>query len=157
MSSDDSLNLDYSQSSSKTNLRPLDDISGMSRYKSHPEELTLTCEAGTAVIVPSLLFHGSHPNKSDSSRELLQFGYRPAWAGPIQPIEGGCCHSVLPLLLGHFSHAPLTLYWCCSLSPVLLSPPSFTHSMLLFSLLLHWHRSHCSLSFSHGPICQWHA
>lgn len=57
------------------------------RYISHPEEITLTVPAGTAVIVPSLLMHGSHPNRDDSARELLQFGYRPDWAGPAGPIE----------------------------------------------------------------------
>jgi len=57
------------------------------RYISHPEEITLTVPAGTAVIVPSLLMHGSHPNRDDSARELLQFGYRPDWAGPAGTIE----------------------------------------------------------------------
>lgn len=62
------------------------DANPYKRYKSHPEEVTITCRAGSAVLVPSLLFHGSHPNRSERSRELLQFGYRPAWAGPIQRI-----------------------------------------------------------------------
>ena len=57
------------------------------RYTSHPEEITLIVPAGSAVVIPSLLFHGSHPNLDDRPRELLQLGYRPAWAGPIQPIE----------------------------------------------------------------------
>lgn len=57
------------------------------RYKSHPEEITLTVPAGSAVVVPSMLLHGSHPNRDTHSRELLQLGYRPAWAGPIQPVE----------------------------------------------------------------------
>lgn len=57
------------------------------RYKSHPEEITLLVPAGTAVLIPSMLLHGSHPNKSPLPRELIQFGYRPAWAGPIQPVE----------------------------------------------------------------------
>ncbi|MEO1982326.1 MAG: phytanoyl-CoA dioxygenase family protein [Fuerstiella sp.] len=57
------------------------------RYKSHPEEVTLVVPAGSAVLIPSLLFHGSHPNLETRPRELLQFGYRPAWAGPIQQIE----------------------------------------------------------------------
>ncbi len=56
------------------------------RYKSHPEEITLIVPAGSAVVIPSLLFHGSHPNLSDQPRELLQMGYRPAWAGPVQEI-----------------------------------------------------------------------
>ena len=57
------------------------------RYKSHPEEITLVVPAGSAVLIPSLLFHGSHPNLDSRPRELLQFGYRPAWAGPIQQID----------------------------------------------------------------------
>ncbi len=57
------------------------------RYKSHPEEITLVVPAGSAVVVPSLLLHGSHPNKDSQFRELVQLGYRPAWAGPIQPVE----------------------------------------------------------------------
>jgi ectoine hydroxylase-related dioxygenase (phytanoyl-CoA dioxygenase family) len=57
------------------------------RYISHPEEITLVLPAGSAVVIPSLLFHGSHPNKADRPRELVQLGYRPAWAGPIQPVE----------------------------------------------------------------------
>lgn len=57
------------------------------RYKSHPEEITLLAPAGTAVVVPSMLLHASHPNKDPQPRELVQLGYRPAWAGPIQPVE----------------------------------------------------------------------
>jgi hypothetical protein len=57
------------------------------RYKSHPEEISLIVPAGSAVLIPSLLFHGSHPNMDSVPRELMQFGYRPAWAGPIQPID----------------------------------------------------------------------
>jgi ectoine hydroxylase-related dioxygenase (phytanoyl-CoA dioxygenase family) len=57
------------------------------RYHSHPEEITLVVPAGSAVLVPSMLLHGSHPNRDTQPRELLQFGYRPAWAGPIQPVE----------------------------------------------------------------------
>ena len=56
------------------------------RYESHPEEITLTVPAGTAVVVPSMLLHASHPNDDDVPRELVHFGYRPAWAGPIQPV-----------------------------------------------------------------------
>jgi len=57
------------------------------RYKWHPEEITLVVPAGSAVVVPSLLLHGSHPNRDSRYRELVQLGYRPAWAGPIQPVE----------------------------------------------------------------------
>jgi hypothetical protein len=57
------------------------------RYKWHPGEITLCCKAGDAVIIPINLFHGTHPNRSRSQRTLVQLGYRPAWAGPIQPME----------------------------------------------------------------------
>lgn len=63
------------------------DASPYVRYKWHPEEISLIVPAGSAVLIPSLLLHGSHPNKDSQPRELLQFGYRPAWAGPIQPVE----------------------------------------------------------------------
>lgn len=63
------------------------DASPYTRYKWHPEEITLVVPAGSAVLVPSMLLHGSHPNRDAQPRELLQFGYRPAWAGPIQPVE----------------------------------------------------------------------
>jgi len=63
------------------------DASPYVRYNSHPEEITLVVPAGSAVLVPSLLMHGSHPNRSSQPRELIQLGYRPAWAGPIQPVD----------------------------------------------------------------------
>lgn len=63
------------------------DANPYKRYKSHPEEITLCLPAGAVVIFPKDLFHGTHPNVSDAPREMIQFGYRPAWAGPIQPME----------------------------------------------------------------------
>ena len=63
------------------------DASPYARYKWHPEEISIVVQAGSAVIVPSMMIHGSHPNSDENSRELLQFGYRPAWAGPIKSVE----------------------------------------------------------------------
>lgn len=57
------------------------------RYVSHPQEITLCPKAGSVVMIPALLFHGTHPNRDSAPRELIQFGYRPAWAGPVQPVE----------------------------------------------------------------------
>ena len=57
------------------------------RYKSHPQEITLCPRAGTAVIIPVDMFHGTHPNRDTVPRGLIQFGYRPAWAGPVQAME----------------------------------------------------------------------
>ena len=63
------------------------DASPYVRYKWHPDEITLTVPAGSAVVIPSMLFHGTHPNRDAQPRELIQLGYRPAWAGPIQPLD----------------------------------------------------------------------
>ncbi|MDE2706790.1 MAG: phytanoyl-CoA dioxygenase family protein [Gemmatimonadota bacterium] len=57
------------------------------RYVSHPQEITLCAKAGSVVMIPALLFHGTHPNRDLAPRELIQFGYRPAWAGPVQPMD----------------------------------------------------------------------
>jgi hypothetical protein len=63
------------------------DANPYGRYKWHPNELTLTMPAGSAVVIPAMLFHGTHPNVDPQVRELIQFGYRPAWAGPIRTME----------------------------------------------------------------------
>jgi hypothetical protein len=63
------------------------DANPYGRFKWHPNELTLTMPAGSAVVIPAMLFHGTHPNTDPHVRELIQFGYRPAWAGPTQPME----------------------------------------------------------------------
>ena len=57
------------------------------RYESHPDEITLCLKAGSALIFPKDLFHGTHPNVDRATRSMVQFGYRPGWAGPIQPVE----------------------------------------------------------------------
>ncbi len=56
------------------------------RYKYHRGEVTLCVKAGTALVIPINLFHGTHPNRTGSQRTLVQLGYRPGWAGPIQPM-----------------------------------------------------------------------
>ena len=63
------------------------DASPYVRYHWHPQEITLLAPAGTAVVVPHLLLHATHRNNDDRPRELVQLGYRPAWAGPIQPVD----------------------------------------------------------------------
>lgn len=57
------------------------------RYKWHPEEITLSVPAGSAVVISAMLFHGSHPNTDQHPRSLIQYGYRPAWSGPIKTVE----------------------------------------------------------------------
>ena len=57
------------------------------RYLSHPEELMVTCKAGSAVVINQKVFHGNYPNHSKLPRRMLAIAYRPAWAGPIGPVE----------------------------------------------------------------------
>jgi len=57
------------------------------RYESHPEEVMVPAKAGSAVLINHRVFHGNFPNTGTRARELLAIGYRPGWAGPIQPVE----------------------------------------------------------------------
>ena len=56
------------------------------RYESHPDEVTVTCTAGSAVLINHRVFHGNLPNVGDRARELLAIAYRPAWAGPVNSV-----------------------------------------------------------------------
>jgi ectoine hydroxylase-related dioxygenase (phytanoyl-CoA dioxygenase family) len=53
------------------------------RYLSHPDEVMVTCRAGSAVVINQKVFHGNYPNYSAADRRMLAIAYRPAWAGPI--------------------------------------------------------------------------
>ena len=57
------------------------------RYAEHPEQVMVTCEAGSAVLISQNVFHGNYPNIGGYSRELLGIAYRPAWAGPGGEVE----------------------------------------------------------------------
>ena len=57
------------------------------RYDAHPEEVMITCGAGSAVVFDHCLFHGNYPNTGDYAREALQLAYRPTWAGPSEGVE----------------------------------------------------------------------
>ena len=52
------------------------------RYESHPQEVLVLVEAGSAVLINHRVFHGNYPNTGARSRELLAIAYRPGWAGP---------------------------------------------------------------------------
>lgn len=56
------------------------------RYLRHPEELMITCRAGTAAVINQTVFHANYPNVSQEDRRLLAIAYRPAWAGPIADV-----------------------------------------------------------------------
>ncbi|MCB1122687.1 MAG: phytanoyl-CoA dioxygenase family protein, partial [Verrucomicrobiae bacterium] len=57
------------------------------RYLSHPDEVMVICKAGSAVVINQKVFHGNYPNHSNQPRRMLAIAYRPAWAGPIGPVE----------------------------------------------------------------------
>lgn len=63
------------------------DANPYNRYLSHPEEVMVTCQAGSAAIINQAIFHANYPNVSGEDRSLLAIAYRPAWAGPIAEVE----------------------------------------------------------------------
>lgn len=65
-----------------------------SRYLSHPEEVMVTCKAGSAAIINQAVFHANFPNRSTEDRSLLAIAYRPAWAGPSAEVEDWPAHKV---------------------------------------------------------------
>jgi ectoine hydroxylase-related dioxygenase (phytanoyl-CoA dioxygenase family) len=56
------------------------------RYLSHPDEVMVTCRAGSAAIINQCVFHANFPNTSHEDRGMLAIAYRPAWAGPIADV-----------------------------------------------------------------------
>lgn len=56
------------------------------RLLRHPDEVMITCKAGTAAIINQTVFHANYPNVSQEDRHLLAIAYRPAWAGPIAEV-----------------------------------------------------------------------
>lgn len=56
------------------------------RFERHPEEVTVTATAGSAVFLNHRVFHGNQPNTGDRPREMLAIAYRPAWAGPVADV-----------------------------------------------------------------------
>ncbi|MDA0207657.1 MAG: phytanoyl-CoA dioxygenase family protein, partial [Acidobacteria bacterium] len=47
------------------------------RYLRHPEEVMVTCRAGSAAIINQSIFHANYPNVSQEDRRLLAIAYRP--------------------------------------------------------------------------------
>jgi ectoine hydroxylase-related dioxygenase (phytanoyl-CoA dioxygenase family) len=62
------------------------DANPYKRYLSHPEEVMVTCRAGSAAVINQAIFHANYPNTSREDRRLLAIAYRPAWAGPIAEV-----------------------------------------------------------------------
>lgn len=57
------------------------------RYKEHPEQVMVTCSAGSAALINQSVFHGNYPNRGTQARELLGIAYRPSWAGPSGEVD----------------------------------------------------------------------
>ena len=57
------------------------------RYEEHPEQVMVTCKAGSAVLINQNVFHGNYPNVGTWSREMLGLAYRPSWAGPDREVS----------------------------------------------------------------------
>ena len=57
------------------------------RYKEHPEQVMVVCQAGSAALINQNVFHGNYPNRSSRPREMLGIAYRPSWAGPCDHVE----------------------------------------------------------------------
>jgi hypothetical protein len=78
------------------------------RYLRHPEEVMVTCKAGSAVIINQKVFHGNFPNYSDRDRRMLAIAYRPAWAGPLAEVEEHDMEQVkrLPAAVGRLFKSP---------------------------------------------------
>jgi len=62
------------------------DANPYKRYLSHPEEVMVTCRAGSAAIINQCVFHANFPNSSQADRGMLAIAYRPAWAGPVAEV-----------------------------------------------------------------------
>lgn len=71
----------------RSHLSMHSDANPYKRYHEHPEELAVTAKAGSAVLINHRVFHGNYPNVGDRPRELLAIGYRPGWAGPVEPVD----------------------------------------------------------------------
>jgi len=59
------------------------DANPYKRYESHPEEVMVPVQAGSAVLINHRVFHGNFPNTGSYAREMLAIAYRPGWAGPV--------------------------------------------------------------------------
>ena len=57
------------------------------RYDHHGDMMTLTLNAGDALVFNVKAFHGTHPHLGDEGRGMLEYAYRPAWAKCAGPVE----------------------------------------------------------------------
>lgn len=67
------------------------------RYTSHPEQVVVTCRAGSALFLNHRVFHGTLPNAGTRPRRMLAIAYRPAWAGPIADVPAATAEELAML------------------------------------------------------------
>ena len=56
------------------------------RLRHHPEEQTIVCPSGSAVLIHPRVFHAAGANASATARSVYTVSYRPSWAGPTQRV-----------------------------------------------------------------------
>jgi ectoine hydroxylase-related dioxygenase (phytanoyl-CoA dioxygenase family) len=56
------------------------------RLRRHPEELTIVCPSGSAVLINPRVFHAAGANASTTARSVYTVSYRPSWAGPTRRV-----------------------------------------------------------------------
>ena len=89
---------------------------GLAAMHDHPDQVTLTADAGDTVVIDYRLLHGTHPNRTRSRRDCLLLSFAPSWrdlpadvrahliSHPAQPIgtetPAGAVSSLLPRFEG---------------------------------------------------------
>jgi hypothetical protein len=56
------------------------------RLRRHPEEQTIACPSGSAVLINPRVFHAAGANASTTARAVYTVSYRPSWAGPTRRV-----------------------------------------------------------------------
>ena len=83
------------------------------RYEEHPEQVMVTCRAGSAVLINQNVFHGNYPNIGSYAREMLGLAYRPSWAGPSGQVKQWDPEELakVPPAVGELMGDPNTRIW----------------------------------------------
>ena len=83
------------------------------RYEEHPEQVMVTCRAGSAVLINQNVFHGNYPNIGAYAREMLGLAYRPSWAGPSGQVKQWDPEQLakVPPAVGELMGDPNTRIW----------------------------------------------
>lgn len=58
------------------------------RLRFDPEEQTIVCPSGSAVLINPRVFHAAGANQAAIARSVYTISYRPSWAGPTRRVPG---------------------------------------------------------------------